>query len=133
MSIVQILAVDDFQPWQQFISGVLESEQDLKLIGFAHNGEDAFKKVAELQPDLVLMDISMPEMNGFEAAKKIRCAAPNSKILFVSEHRGSDLVQAAFDVGGSGYVLKSDLNDALIPAVRAVLRGQRFLSRSLVR
>lgn len=131
MSIAKILIVDDFRHWHDFLLEVLESEKDFNIIGFASNGEDAVKKAAELEPDIILMDVSMPRMNGFEASNSIRSVSPNSRIVFVSEHRGPELIQTAFDVGGSGYVLKSDINIDLIPGMRAVLEGRQFVSGSL--
>lgn len=112
---------------------VLESEKGLKVVAFAENGEDAVRKAAELRPDVVLMDVSMPAMNGFEATDRINGVSTNTKVLFVSEHRLPELVQRAFGVGGSGYVLKSDINTDLVPALRAILQGRRFVSRSLAR
>ncbi len=105
MSVTQILVVDDFQPWQRCISQMFESEPDLKISSVASDGFEAVQKAKELQPDVILMDVSPPGMNGFEATRQIRVFSPGSKILFLSEHRGSDLIQAAFDVGGFGYVL----------------------------
>src|SRR6202007_2598377 len=133
MSTAKILIVDDFREWYQFILEVLESEKDLKVVAFAENGEDAVRKAAELRPDVVLMDVSMPAMNGFEVTDRINGVSANTKVLFVSEHRLPELVQRAFGVGGSVYVLKSDLNTDLVLALRAILQGRRFVSRSLAR
>jgi two-component system, NarL family, nitrate/nitrite response regulator NarL len=131
MSVTQILAVDDFLPWQRFLRVIFESETNLRIIAVASDGLEAVEKANELRPDLILMDISLPGMNGFEATQQIRKAFPSCKILFLSEHRGSDLIQAAFDVGGSGYVLKSDSYSDLLPGIRAVLLDQPFVSHSL--
>lgn len=131
MSNPKILIVDDSQEWYQFILEVLESEKNLNIVAFAENGEDAVKKTAQFRPDLVLMDVSMPKMNGFEATDRICRVSRDTKVLFVSEHRVPELVQRAFDVGGSGYVLKSDMNTDLVAGMSAVLQGQRFVSRSL--
>jgi DNA-binding NarL/FixJ family response regulator len=131
MSITQTLVVDDFLPWRQFVLEHFESETDFKVISVAVNGLEAIQKAKELQPDLILMDCSMPGMSGFAATRQIRALSPGSKILFVSEHRGSDIIQAAFDAGASGYCLKSDSCADLIPGIRAVLCGQQFVSHSL--
>jgi DNA-binding NarL/FixJ family response regulator len=85
----------------------------------------------ELQPDLILMDLSLPGMNGIDATRQILIHSPRSKVLFVSEHRDSELIQAAFEVGACGYVLKSDSSSDLILGIRTVLLGQPFVSRSL--
>ena len=122
--------MDDFLPWHHFVQRTLESEADLKVIATAMNGFEAVHKAIELRPDVILMDVSIPGMNGLEATRQIRILCPASKILFLSEHRGPDLIELAFQVGGFGYVLKSDSNSDILIGIRAVLRGQRFVSRS---
>jgi DNA-binding NarL/FixJ family response regulator len=92
---------------------------------------DAVQKAKELQPDLILMDLSLPGMNGIDATRQILIHSPRSKVLFVSEHRDSELIQAAFEVGACGYVRKSDSSSDLILGIRTVLLGQPFASRSL--
>lgn len=77
------------------------------------------------------MDVGLPEISGIEATQRIRELSPASRILFLSEHRGRDIIEAAFAAGGMGYVLKSDSLSDLVPGVRAILCGERFLSRSL--
>lgn len=131
MSSTKILLVDDFLPWQRLVREILASEADLNITCFAGNGFEAVQKAQESQPDLILMDISLPVMDGLDAAHEIRRLLPRSKIVFVSEHRGSDIIQAAFDAGGSGYVLKSDSDSDLVPALRAALREEQFVSHSL--
>ena len=131
MSVGRILVVDEFVPWQHLVLGLFESETDLQIISSAVDGTEAVQKAEELQPDLILMDLGLPGMNGIEATSQIGIVSPGSKVLFLTHHREPDLIQAAFDAGASGYVLKSDFNADLIPAVRAVLLGQKFVSRSL--
>jgi len=131
MSVVRILVVDDFVPWQHLVLRLLESETDLQIISTAVDGTEAVQKAEELQPDLILMDLSLPGMNGIEATRQIGIVSPGSKVLFLTQQSDPDLIQAAFDAGASGYVLKSDFNTDLIPAVQAVLLGQKFVSRSL--
>ena len=126
-----ILVVDDFQPWHQFAIETFAHERNLAIVAFASDGREAVEKAEHWQPEIILMDVSLPLMSGFEATTRIRVVSPHSRILFVSEHRGSDLIQMAFEVGGSGYVLKSDSNTDLLRGVRAVLHGQQFVSRSL--
>jgi DNA-binding NarL/FixJ family response regulator len=127
-----ILIVDDFAPWRRAVQRMFESETDLKIIGAAPDGLEAVEKAAEMHPDIILMDISLPGLNGFEATRQIRKACPAARILFVSEKRSSDFIKVAFQVGGLGYVLKSDCPEDLLPGIRAILRGEQFMSRSLM-
>lgn len=110
---------------------MFESETDLKIKAIATDGLEAVQKATEMQPDVILMDISLPKINGFEAAQHIRLLSPTSRTLFISEHRNFDFIEAAFHAGGLGYVLKSDAESDLFIGIRAVLRGQLFVSRSL--
>jgi DNA-binding NarL/FixJ family response regulator len=131
MSVIQILLVDAFVPWQLFLREMLESDADFKIIGTANDGLEAVHKATEARPDIILMDISLPKLNGFEAAQHIRMLSPASRILFLTEHRGSDFIDAAFQAGGLGYILKCEANSDLFAGVRAVLKGRRFVSGSL--
>ena len=129
---INILVVDDFLPWHEFVVEMFESEDaDSNIFSFAVDGWEAVQKAQELQPDLILMDISLPVMDGFEAARKIRALSPRSKILFVSERRSREYIQAALDAGASGYILKSDANSDLFQGIAAALGDQQFISRSL--
>jgi DNA-binding NarL/FixJ family response regulator len=131
MSHTKILVVDDFLPWQQFVLEMFRSEADSNIVYFAANGPEAIQKAQELQPDVILMDIGLPVMNGFEATRKIRVVSLRSKILFVSEHRSRDYVKGAFDAGASGYILKSDAGSDLLQGIAIVETGQQFVSQSL--
>ena len=127
----RILVVDDFEPWRRFISSGLTKQSKLRIVAEAADGVDAVQKAEQLQPDLILLDIGLPALNGIEVARRIRKLSPSSKILFVSEHRSIDIAREAIRAGGSGYVVKSDAGNDLLPAVEAVLQGQRFASASL--
>ena len=131
MSGVQILIVDDSVPWQRFVQSQLEAAPGLKVITVAADGLDGVQKANEIQPDVVLMDVSLPGMNGIEATRQIRRISPGSKVLFLSMLDELNVIQAAFEAGGSGYVLKWDAGRDLIPAIGAILLGQRFVSYSL--
>jgi CheY-like chemotaxis protein len=101
----------------------------LRVVGFASDGLEAVLKTEALQPDLILLDIGLPELNGIEAARKIRNAAPESKILFLSQESDFDVARAALNAGGHGYVVKSDAEDELIAAIEAVMEGRPYVSR----
>lgn len=128
---VRILVVDDYQPWHRFVHLTLKLLPKLQLIGEVLDGLEAVRKAEELQPDLILLDIGLPSINGIEAARRIRQCAPKSKILFVSENRSQAIAEEALSTGASGYVVKSDAATELLPAVKVVLEGGRFVSASL--
>jgi two-component system, NarL family, response regulator NreC len=131
MSEIRILAVDDYAPLQRFISEIFQRELDLKIVAMASAGWQAVQIAKELQPEVILMDVSLPDISGIEATQRIREVSPQSRTLFLSEHLGRDIIEAAFAAGGMGYVLKSDALNDLIPGVRAIVHGDRYLSRSL--
>lgn len=130
-SSIRILVVDDYEPWQAFISTTLRNEPELQVIGQVSDGLEAVRQAQQLQPDLILLDIGLPRLNGIEVARRIRKVSPTSKILFVSENRSEDVAEEALSTGAGGYVVKSDARSELLPAVKAVLEGKRFISTSL--
>jgi DNA-binding NarL/FixJ family response regulator len=125
---VRILLADDFGPWRSFVASQLETNPEWQIISEASDGLEAVQKAKELQPDLIVLDIGLPKLNGIEAASSIRKVAPDSKILFLSANRSSDIAVAALSSGGQGYVVKSDSAGELLMAVEAVLQGRRFVS-----
>ncbi len=124
----RIILVDDFKPWRRFIANMLRENPDWEIVSEASDGLEAVQKAEEFQPDLIVLDIGLPKLNGIEAAASIRKVAPGSKILFLSENRDSDIAAAALGAGGHGYVVKSDGADELLVAVETVLHGKRFVS-----
>ena len=130
-SLVRLLVVDDVELWRTFVRMHLEKEPNLHVISVAADGLDAVRKAEELRPDLILLDISLPGLNGLEVARQICAVAPRSTILFLSGESDPDVVRHAFSAGGLGYVLKSDAGRDLIPAIESVLLGRRFVSSSL--
>src|SRR5271154_1852652 len=102
----RVLVVDDFAPFRQFISATLETIRELLLVGEASDGLEAVQKAVELKPDLVLMDIGLPSINGIEAARRIRELVPEAEIIFLSQESSLDVVQEALSLGASAYVLK---------------------------
>jgi len=128
---VRVLVVDDFAPWQSFVSTILQKQVELRIIGRASDGLAAVRYAEELHPELILLDIGLPSLCGIEVARKIREVSPTSKILFVSENRSVDIVEKALTTGAEGYVIKADARSELLPAIKTVLEGKRFISASL--
>jgi DNA-binding NarL/FixJ family response regulator len=125
-SVIRVLVVDDFEPWLSFVRSTLEKRPQLQIVGEAVDGCSAIQKAQELQPDLILLDLSLPKVNGLEAARRIRECAPNSKILFTSEVQSWEIVREALR-RGSGYVVKADAASELLTAVNAALQGEKFI------
>ena len=119
--------MDDYAPWRRFVSTTLQKQPKLQVIGEVLDGLEAVQKAEELRPDLIVLDIGLPSLNGIEAARRIRKLSPESKILFVSQESSADLVQEALNLGALGYVVKTDARSELLTAVNAVLRGDRFV------
>jgi DNA-binding NarL/FixJ family response regulator len=124
---IRVLVVEDYEPFQRFLASILQKQPELQIICKVSNGLEAVQKAEELQPDLILLDIGLPSLNGIEVARQIRKLSPKSKILFVSQESSADAVQGALDAGAQGYVLKSDARRELLEGVKAVLRGERFV------
>jgi DNA-binding NarL/FixJ family response regulator len=131
MSLIHILVVDDFEPWRCFVASTLQKRPDLRIVFEASDGLQAVHKAEELQPELILLDIGLPTLNGIEAARRIRGLAPRSQIIFLSENYASDIAQAALDLGARGYVVKADAVRELLPAIQSVVEGKQFVSARL--
>jgi DNA-binding NarL/FixJ family response regulator len=128
---VRLLVVEDSEPFRRFICSTLEKRTDLQIVGEVSDGSKAVQKAEELHPDLILLDVGLPSLNGIEAARKIRKLSHSSKILFVSQDSDADVVQEAFRIGALGYVVKVNAANDLLPAVDAVCQGKRFASAGL--
>ena len=123
--------MDDYEPWRRFILSSLQKWPQLQVVGEASDGQEAVQKSQQLQPDLILLDIGLPTMNGIEAARQIRQQSPNSRILFCSENLSSEVAEEALRSGAGGYLVKSDAGTDLLSAVTSVIQGKRFVSRTL--
>jgi len=129
--IFEILVVEDFVRFLQFILSSLQRKPEYKVVGQASDGWEAIQLAEQLQPDLVLLDVALPKLNGIEAARHIREAAPRAKILFFSLNSSPDVVWKALSLGAMGYVIKGRASTDLLPAVEAVLGGRQFVSPTL--
>jgi two-component system nitrate/nitrite response regulator NarL len=128
---VRTLVVDDFSSFRRRVCWMLEENPEVRLIGEAADGAEAVQKAVESQPDLILLDSDLPKLSGIEAARQIRKVVPKSKLLFVSQDSNPEVVQAAFQLGARGYVIKSDAARELLTAVKSVIQGARYVSRAL--
>ena len=126
-SSIRVLIVEDSEPFREFLRSTLQDKLELQTIGEASDGGEAIELAQALQPDLILLDIGLPKLNGIEAARRIRELAPRSKIIFCSQESSVDIVEAAFGAGASGYVVKVDAGSELLSAVKAVLQGERYV------
>jgi DNA-binding NarL/FixJ family response regulator len=126
-SVFRVLIVDDFEPWRRVVRWMLQYFAEWQIVGEASDGVEAVQRSKELQPDLVLLDIGLPKLNGIDAAKPILSVAPHSKIVFVSVDLCPELVQGALRNGGHGYVVKSDAASDLLTAMSTVMNAQRFV------
>ena len=125
---IRILVVDDSEVMRRSIGVAVGAQDDLLVVGEAADGIEAIQRSQELQPDVVILDINLPGMNGIKAAPEICNVAPASRILFLTQHDSAQMVELAFRTGAYGYLVKSDAGRELAAAVRAVHEGQRFLS-----
>src|SRR5579864_4411986 len=130
-SSIRVLVVEDYADFRHFLVSTMQRRAELQVICEVADGSEAVQKAQELQPELILLDIGLPSLNGIEAARRIRNVSPNSKILFVSENNSSDVIEEALRTRAFGYVAKSDAARDLFPAVDAVLQGREFVSTSL--
>ena len=130
-SSIRVLVVDDYEPFRRFVCSRLKSKSDLQVIGEACDGLEAVEKAQALKPDLILLDIGLPTLNGIKAAHRISQLIPTATILFVSQISDSDVVQEALRTGAKGYVWKQNAGMDLLPAVEAVLRGAHFVSSGI--
>jgi DNA-binding NarL/FixJ family response regulator len=128
MSTVHTLIVDDFEPFRRFVCSMLGRVPDLRVIGKASDGLEAVQKAEDLRPDLILLDIGLPTLNGIEASHRISRLVPAATILFVSQESDAEVIATALSNGAKGYVLKVSIGRDLLPAVEAVLIGEQFVS-----
>jgi DNA-binding NarL/FixJ family response regulator len=132
-TLTRVLVVDDSEVWRRFFSSTLQKQPEYQVIGELSDGLVAVQQAQQLQPDLILMDIGLPTLNGIEATRRIREVSPRSRILCVSENRSAEIAEEALHIGAGGYVVKSKAGSEFLPAVKAVLQGKQFVGTGFSR
>ena len=125
---IRILLVDDHAVVRQGFRMILAAQEDMEIVGEAGNGREAIAKAAELHPDVVVMDVAMPELNGIEATRRLAETSPQTRVLALSMHKDSVYVREILRAGALGYLLKDSIDVDFLTAVRAVARGEGYLS-----
>lgn len=118
----RVLVVDDFEQWREFVCTTIQTIPNLVVVGVASDGPEAIDKAATLRPDLVVLDIGLPTLNGIEVARRIRRVSPRSTIVFLTENPSREVIEECFRTGASGYVVKSSAGNDLISAINAALK-----------
>ncbi|MCK4898659.1 MAG: response regulator transcription factor, partial [Anaerolineales bacterium] len=133
MDKIRILLADDHTILRDGIRSLLEDESDMTVIGEAEDGHSAVKLVKKLDPDVVLMDIAMPLLNGLEATRQIKRDNPQTKVLILTMHENEEYIRQVLAIGAMGYILKDAAARELLGAIRAVYRGEAVLSPAITR
>lgn len=133
MSAIKVLIVDDHSIVREGVCALLELSPEVEVVGEAVNGREALTKVRELEPDVVLMDIAMPVMDGLEATRRIVDSHPDVKILVLTQYNDKEYVFPIIEAGALGFLSKTAASSELITAIRAVSRGNSYLSPSIAR
>lgn len=123
---IQVLIADDHQHVRRGLRRLLQQNADMQLVGEASNGQEAVTLAQELQPHVVIMDVSMPEVDGFQALARIRALGLSVPVIMLSMYGSSDFVRRAMHLGADGYVLKQNVAQQLISAIRTALQGNRY-------
>ena len=131
MNVITVLLADDHLVVREGLRNLLEAEGDIKVAGQAENGREAVQMVKKLRPEVVLLDIAMPFLNGFEASRQILKIAPATKVLILSAHSDDEYVEQVTVLGASGYLIKQTSADVLAKAIREVHKGNIFFSPSI--
>jgi len=128
MKRTRILLVDDHAVVRQGFKMILDAQSDMEIVGEAANGREAVERAAQLRPDIVVMDVAMPELNGIEATRRVIAAGPHIRVIALSMHKDSVYVREILRAGARGYLLKDSGADDLVKAIRAVAGGESYLS-----
>ena len=130
MGKIRILLADDHETILQRVCGLLG--EDFEIVGTANNGRDAVVATLRLNPDVQVIDISMPVLNGLQAVRQLQSAKQDTKVVILTVHTDQDFVTAALSAGASGYVTKADVATDLVPAIHEALAGRIYISNSIV-
>lgn len=128
----RILVVDDFGPFRSLVGSILTNRAGWQIVAEATDGLDAIEKARALQPELILLDIALPKMNGIQVAKEISRITPASKIIFLSQETSADVIEEAIRMRASGYVNKAKIARDLVTAIEMALEGKRFFTAGLL-
>jgi DNA-binding NarL/FixJ family response regulator len=128
MCAVSLLVADDYEIVRRGIRALIKEQSEWQIVAEAGDGRDAVTKAAEFQPDVAILDITMPSLNGLDAAKQIAKLSPHTKILILTVHESDQLIRQALDAGASGYIFKTDASFDLITAVKALLSAKAFFT-----
>ena len=128
---ITVFLVDDHAVVRDGLGFLLNAQSDINVVGNAANGREAVRQVIKLQPNVVLMDITMPELNGIEATYQISHSCPSAQIIILSMHATSEHIARALQAGARGYLLKESAGDEVVSAIRAVYAGHHFLSQKI--
>jgi len=131
MDKMDILLVDDHTAAREELASIVEAQEEMNVVGQAGHGEDGVRLAAELCPDIVVMDVVMPGMNGLAASREINASSSQARILAVSNHTGENLVEALLEAGVSGYLRKDRAYEELVPAIRTIASGTQYIGEHL--
>ena len=124
-----VLVVDDHDQWRRYVVLTLGIKGEVQIVGEAADGMTAIRMAKERQPDLVILDVGLPDLSGIHVARQISLLSPKTKIVFLTMHYSQDVIAVALSTGAYGYVLKSQAGRDLLPAIEAALAGNHFISQ----
>jgi DNA-binding NarL/FixJ family response regulator len=133
MGVIRVLLADDHRILREGICALIEDQEDMEVVGEAEDGQETVKKVSQLQPDVVVMDIAMPLLNGLEATRQIHRDYPQVKVLILTMHENEEYIRQVLAAGALGYVLKDAAARDLLGAIRTVNQGEAVLSPAITR
>lgn len=128
---IRVLIADDHAVMRDGLTALLGANPDIAVVGAVANGREAVRLALELKPDVAIMDVTMPDLNGIEATRLLRERCPETRVVMLSMHSSSEHVYRALEAGATGYLLKESAGEEVVAAVRAVHTGRRYLSQAL--